>query len=338
MNKQANKQVNNRKKTTGKRTLALTIAAIGLLVIALVMLLGPGGKLFGTGGLFGKDVPTGPKPLHQGDLSLDEIPAYSGQGYVEINGGKATFTDEEMTTEAYETYSKLDALGRCGTAEACLGEELMPYGERENISEIHPTGWHSDKYDFIEGGNLYNRSHLIAYSLAGENANEENLITGTRYMNADVMEPFESMTKWYIKDTGNHVMYRVTPIFEGENLIASGVHMMAKSVEDDGVGIDFNVYLYNVQPGVEINYKTGDNHLADSSAESPKDTGAVEETSGSSDAGGDVTYIVNTRSGKFHTPDCPGAADISAANRKDYSGTREELIEQGYEPCGTCRP
>ena len=133
-------------------------------------------------------------------------------------------------------------------------------------------------------------------------------------------------------------MYRVTPIFEDENLIASGIHMMAKSVEDDGVGIDFNVYLYNVQPGVEINYKTGDNHLADSSAESQKGTGTVEGTTGGSDAGGDVTYIINTRSGKFHTPDCPGAADISAANRKEYSGTREELIEQGYEPCGTCRP
>lgn len=337
-----NKQANDRKKSTGKRTLALTIAAIGLLIIALVMLLGPGGKLFGTGGLFGKDVPTGPKPLHQGDLSPDEIPAYSGQGYVEINGGKATFTDEEMTTEAYEAYSKLDALGRCGTAEACLGEELMPYGERENISEIHPTGWHSDKYDFIEGGNLYNRSHLIAYSLAGENANEENLITGTRYMNADVMEPFESMTAWYIRDTGNHVMYRVTPIFEGSNLIASGVHMMAKSVEDDGVGIDFNVYLYNVQPGVEIDYATGDNWLADSSAETGASSvqGQTKESqsTGSTAVNSDVTYIINTRSGKFHRLDCQGAIDISAANREETTKTREELIKQGYEPCGSCNP
>lgn len=334
-----------KKKTSGVRTLALSIAAIALVIIALVMTIGPGGGLLGTGGLFGKDNPTGPKTLHQGDLSLEEVPAYSGQGYVEIDGGHATFTEDEMTTEAYESYSDLDDLGRCGTAEACLGEELMPTGERENISFIHPTGWHSDKYDFIEGGNIYNRSHLIAYSLAGENANEENLITGTRYMNADVMEPFESMTAWYIRDTGNHVMYRVTPIFEGSNLIASGVHMMAKSVEDDGVGIDFNVYLYNVQPGVEIDYATGDNRLADSSA--GQGASSAQEQTGESQSGAqegkqtvssDTTYIINTRSGKFHKPDCQGAIDISAANREETTKTREELIDLGYEPCGSCQP
>ena len=338
---------------TGRRTLAMTIAAVVLVVLALVMTIGPGGKLFGTGGLFGNGGLFGPKVLHQGDLSPEEIPAYSGEGYIEINGGKAAFTDKEMTTEAYETYSDLDDLGRCGTAQACLGEELMPTGERENISYIHPSGWQYDKYDFIEGGNLYNRSHLIAYSLAGENANEKNLITGTRYMNADVMEPFESMVKWYIRDTGNHVMYRVTPIFEGKNLIASGVHMMAKSVEDGGVGIDYNVYLYNVQPGVVIDYKTGENHLAKSSGtEAPGSAGesqnGAKNNSTETDSAAatdqnalpdsEVTYILNTRTHKFHLPDCPGAADISANNRKDFDGTREELIEQGYEPCGSCRP
>lgn len=284
-----------------------------------------------------------PKTLHEGDLSPDEIPAYSGEAYVEINGGRADFSDEEMTTEAYESYSELDDLGRCGTAEACLGEELMPTGERDRISEIHPSGWHSDKYDFIEGGNLYNRSHLIAYSLAGENANENNLITGTRHMNADVMEPFESMTKWYICDTGNHVMYRVTPIFEGENLIASGVHMMAKSVEDGGVGIDFNVYIYNVQPGVEIDYRTGDNKLSsDSSAsEAQSQSGAYEFDSkavSQQPADSEADYVINLRTGKFHYPDCSGVADISEGNRRNYSGTREELINLGYEPCGGCRP
>ena len=332
-----------RAKSTGKRTLALSVAGIVLVILALVMTIGPGGKLFGTGGWFG------PKTMHQGDLSPDDIPAYSGEGYIEINGGEAVFTDKEMTTEAYESYSDLDDLGRCGTAEACLGEELMPAGERENISYIHPTGWQSDKYDFIEGGNLYNRSHLIAYSLAGENANEKNLITGTRYLNADVMEPFESMTAHYIRETGNHVMYRVTPIFEGKNLIASGVHMMAKSVEDDGVGIDFNVYIYNVQPGVEIDYKTGANKLATkgtfsggesqngSAGEASQSTGKVDATK-TQQADGDYDYVINIRSGKFHTPDCEGAIDISAANRREYSGTRQELIDLGYEPCGSCKP
>ena len=341
---------NTKKPPTGKRTLLLTIAAAVLVILALVMTIGPGGKLLGTGGLFGEGGLFGPKVLHHGDLSLDDIPAYSGEGYIEINGGKAAFTDKEMTTEAYETYSELDDLGRCGPAEACLGEELMPSGERENISYIHPSGWQYDKYDFIEGGNLYNRSHLIAYSLAGENANEKNLITGTRYMNADVMEPFESMVKWYIRDTGNHVMYRVTPIFDGKNLIASGVHMMAKSVEDGGVGIDYNVYLYNVQPGVVIDYKTGENHLAKGSDAESQSTavqnnntesqnGAAAGTAeNSTPANGEVTYILNTRTHKFHLPDCPGAADISENNRKDYDGTREELINQGYEPCGSCRP
>ncbi len=326
------------KKQTGKRTLALTVAGVVLVVLALVMTIGPGGKLLGTGGWFG------PKVMHQGDLSLEDIPPYSGDGYVEINGGKAAFTDKEMTTEAYESYSDLDDLGRCGTAEACLGEELMPTGQRDNISYIHPSGWQSDKYDFIEGGNLYNRSHLIAYSLAGENANEKNLITGTRYLNADIMEPFESMTAHYIYATGNHVMYRVTPVFEGKNLIASGVHMMAKSVEDGGVGIDFNVYIYNVQPGVEIDYRTGENKLATTgtwSGGESKDgdaSGSKSDALKTQQADGEVTYIVNIRSGKFHTPECEGATDISASNRREYSGTRQELIDLGYEPCGSCKP
>lgn len=266
----------------------------------------------------------GPQQLHEGDISLDEVPAYSGEPYVEINGGRADFTDEEMVADAYESYSDLDDLGRCGTAEACAGEELMPTAERERISEVHPTGWHRDEYDFIEGELLYNRCHLLAYSLTAENANEKNLITGTRYMNTEGMEPFESMTAGYIHRTGNHVMYRVTPIFKEDNLVASGVHMMAKSVEDDGEGLEFNIYCYNVQPGVSIDYATGDNWLS-------TETLITEE-----DVSG--TYILNTNSMKFHRPSCPGVVDMNESNREEYKGSRAALIEQGYEPCGSCRP
>lgn len=189
--------------------------------------------------------------------SLSNIPAYSGSPYVAINDNKPFFTSGDLTTTSYEKYSDLDDMGRCGVAIASVGKDLMPTEERGNIGSVKPTGWHSVRYQGIDGNYLYNRCHLIGFQLSGENANEKNLITGTRYMNVEGMLPFENMVADYVKETGNHVIYRVTPIFSAKNLLASGVLMEAKSVEDNGEGIEFNVYCYNVQPGIEINYATG---------------------------------------------------------------------------------
>lgn len=194
-------------------------------------------------------------------IDLDSIPDYDEDPYVEINDNIPYFTDDEITTEVFEEYSELDSLGRCGVAYANICQELMPTEKRQSIGMIKPTGWQIAKYDFIDGKYLYNRCHLIGFQLAGENANEKNLITGTRHMNVDGMLPFENMVADYVKETDNHVLYRVTPLFEGDNLVASGVEMEAYSVEDDGEGICFNVYVYNVQPGVIIDYATGDNEL-----------------------------------------------------------------------------
>ena len=259
-----------------------------------------------------------------------EVPDYEGEPYVVLNDNEPDFTEAEITTEAYEDYSDLDALGRCGEAEACIGEELMPTGERESISSVKPTGWVNEKYDSVDGGYLYNRCHLIGYQLSGENANEENLITGTRYMNVEGMLPFEDMVADYVHETDNHVMYRVTPVFEGDDLVASGVQMEAESVEDDGEGVSFNVYVYNVQPDITIDYATGENW------ETPENETAGNPSSG--DTSGQQTYILNTNTHKFHLPDCSGAADIKGKNREEYTGTREELTSQGYEPCGRCHP
>ena len=262
-------------------------------------------------------------------VSLEEVPAYSGSPYVELDGNQPGFSLEERTTDSFETYSTLDALGRCGPAYACIGQDLMPTEDRESISSVHPTGWVQAEYDFVEGGSLYNRCHLIGFQLTGENANEENLITGTRYMNVEGMLPFENMVADYIKETGNHVLYRAAPIFEGENLVASGVVMEALSVEDEGEGVCFHVYVYNVQPGVEIDYATGESWETKDSASSALESQAEEQ---------ETDYVLNTSSKKFHLPDCPSVDSMSGKNRQEYHGTREELIAQGYEPCGSCHP
>ena len=262
-------------------------------------------------------------------VSLEEVPAYSGSPYVELDGNQPGFSLEERTTDSFETYSTLDALGRCGPAYACIGQDLMPTEDRESISSVRPTGWVQAEYDFVEGGSLYNRCHLIGFQLTGENANEENLITGTRYMNVEGMLPFENMVADYIKETGNHVLYRAIPIFEGENLVASGVVMEAFSVEDEGEGVCFHVYVYNVQPGVEIDYATGESWETRDSASSALESQAEEQ---------ETDYVLNTSSKKFHLPDCPSVDSMSGKNRQEYHGTREELIAQGYEPCGSCHP
>ena len=256
-----------------------------------------------------------------GVVDLKEIPAYSGNPYVAINNNEPTFTEEELTTEAYEFYSELDQLGRCGMTVACLGQELMPTEDRESISHVKPSGWVQGQYDFVDGKSLYNRCHLIGFQLAGENANEKNLITGTRYMNTIGMLPFENMVADYIKETGNHVMYRVTPIYDGDNLVASGVQMEGYSVEDEGDGIYFNVYAYNAQPGVEIDYATGENQAA-----------AIEETGEIQD------FVLNTGSKKFHVPDCSGLSQTKKENQQEYQGSREMLLAQGYEACKSCNP
>ena len=248
-----------------------------------------------------------------------------------VNDNVPYFTEDDYTTNSFESYSDLDALGRCGVAYACVGSDLMPTEDRESISSVKPSGWINVEYD---GQYLYNRCHLIGFQLTGENANEKNLITGTRYMNVDGMLPFENMVADYVKETDNHVLYRVTPVFEGDNLVASGVLMEAYSVEDSGEGVTFCVYAYNVQPGITIDYATGAS--AASGEDLPQASAPAQTTSGSEEE--TQQYVLNTSSMKFHEPDCSGVASMSDANRQDYTGSRQDLIDQGYTPCGICKP
>lgn len=263
------------------------------------------------------------------NYDLSNIPDYDGKAYVELNGNVPEFSKSEKTySESFEEYGKLDSLGRCTYAVSCIGKDLMPTEKRGSIGSVKPSGWHISKYDFVDGKYLYNRCHLIGYQLTAENANERNLITGTRYLNVEGMLPFENDVADYIEITNNHVYYKVTPIFEGNNLVANGVQMQAYSVEDNGQGISFNVYCYNVQPGVAIDYATGDNQAVASSS----------ITSTSSDEADKKTYIVNTKTKKFHNPDCEGVKKMSSSNKKKYKGTRDSLISNGYSPCQKCNP
>ena len=265
------------------------------------------------------------------NYDLSNIPDYDGKAYVELNGNVPEFSESEKTySESFEEYGKLDSLGRCTYAVSCIGKDLMPTEKRGSIGSVKPSGWHISKYDFVDGKYLYNRCHLIGYQLTAENANERNLITGTRYLNVEGMLPFENDVADYIEITNNHVYYKVTPIFEGNNLVANGVQMQAYSVEDNGQGISFNVYCYNVQPGVAIDYETGDNQAVASSSASV--------TSTSSDEADKKTYIVNTKTKKFHNPDCDGAKKMSSSNKKKYKGTGDSLISNGYSPCQKCNP
>lgn len=257
--------------------------------------------------------------------------SYDGKPYVVINDNNPDFTEADMTTASFESYGGLDGLGRCTTAFANIGKDLMPAEKRGSIGEVKPTGWQTAKYDNVDGKYLYNRCHLIGYQLTGENANAKNLITGTRYLNVDGMLPFENMVADYIKETGNHVLYRVTPVFSGDNLVASGVHMEAESVEDNGDGILFNVYCFNAQPGIAIDYATGDSHQDDSIvADASKSTTAAEANV--------QTYVLNTNTKKFHKESCNSAKSMDASNKKIYTGSRQEIIDMGYEACGVCKP
>lgn len=270
-------------------------------------------------------------------VSLEKLPAFSGEPYVVLNDNKPEFSQEDFTTESYETYSELDALGRCGTAMANIGQDLMPTEERGSISKVKPSGWQSVQYDWVDGKSLYNRCHLIGYQLTAENANERNLITGTRFMNVEGMLPFENMVADYIDETDNHVLYRVTPVFEGDNLVASGVEMEAWSVEDNGEGICFHIYAYNNQPGVVIDYATGESYAEEDGAVGmpAQEAGDDSVSDGSNTAG---EYVLNTNTKKFHRPSCSSAEQIKDENRSVYSGDREELVLQGYEPCKNCKP
>lgn len=277
--------------------------------------------------------------VHAADLS--QIPDYTGSPYTVLNDNEPEFDDDDLTTKAFEDYSELDNLGRCGVAYANICQELMPTEKRGDIGMVKPSGWHTVKYpDIIKDRYLYNRCHLIGFQLAGENANVKNLITGTRYLNVEGMLPFENEVADYVKETGNHVLYRVTPIFDSDNLVASGVQMEAESVEDDGAGVKFNVYCYNVQPGVGIDYKTGDSWVDAGNAV----TGDIDEIA---DSGTETTdgmqtelaeFVINTNTRKFHKPECNSVTKMNAKNKKEFTGRREELIAEGYEPCGNCRP
>lgn len=257
--------------------------------------------------------------------------------YAVLNGNVPYFTQEEKASrEAFENYSELDGLGRCGVAYANICPELMPTQERGEIGSVKPSGWHLVKYDIVEGKYLYNRCHLIAYQLAGENANEKNLITGTRYFNVTGMLPFENEVADYVKETGNHVLYRVTPVFTGDNLVADGVQMEAYSVEDNGDGICFCVFVYNKQPGVSIDYKTGESRLLSETVGTAEDDST--ETADGQDDTKAREYIVNTNSKKFHLPDCSSVSDIKEKNKKTITAAREDLLADDYEPCGRCHP
>ena len=302
------------------------LSLICLLLVLMFTFSGCGGSLF-NGDIFPEidDVIT--DSTNAGiTASLDDIPDYSGSPYVAINDNQPSFTEEDYTTEAFEEYSELDSLGRCGVTYACVGVEIMPTEKRGDIGMVKPTGWVTAKYDFVDGKYLYNRCHLIGFQLTGENANTSNLITGTRYMNTQGMLPFENMIADYVKETENHVLYRVTPIFDGDNLVASGVQMEARSVEDDGEGVCFNVYCYNVQPGVEIDYATGKSRLDESATEN--DDANVDNN---------AQYVLNTSSKKIHKPDCSGATSMNEKNKQVVKGKDiKYYVQQGYEYCGVC--
>lgn len=323
-----------------------------------------------SGALGSKDKVDGPQEdlvNNNSYVSLDAIPAYDGKAYVAVNNNEPFFTDSDMTTTAFENYSDLDSLGRCGVAYANICKDIMPTEERGKIGMIKPSGWHTVKYDVIKDRYLYNRCHLIGYQLAGENANPKNLITGTRYLNVEGMLPFENLVADYVNNTGNHVLYRVTPMFSGSNLVANGVLIEAKSVEDNGGGILFNVYCYNVQPGIGINYENGDSWLdgttpqkqsaqtdtpqnegSQSSAGSGAgETGSSGSTTGSASSGSDSSATENsaadssnsetmvhiTATGKkYHRAGC------RTLKKSDTEVTLDEAKSMGLSPCGICNP
>lgn len=307
--------------------------------------------------------------------TIADIPAYTGALCIDINHGEPGFTAQDEARETFMQFSDLDFEGRCGTAFARIGPDTVSSEMRGDISQVHPSGWVQRKYSFVDDGMLYNRSHLIAHQLCGENANEKNLITGTRTFNAVGMLYYEELVGDYVRSTGNHVLYRVTPLFAANDLVARGVQMEAKSLEDNGEAVQFNVFVYNVEPGVAIDYVTGESwessetpqvtskgsatittaaaaradKAAAGSANGSKADGGSSSGSGAASGNGSNSasnqgaseqqdYILNVKNKKFHKPDCSATSDISSANKQDFTGTRNQLIARGYSPCGICKP
>lgn len=295
--------------------------------------------------------------LYDSSDFLSDIPEWSGDPFCDVNEGVPDFKEGEVWTSVRESLDPLDSLGRCGTANSCIGVEGMPKESRGDISEIHPTGWHTDEYDFVEGGKLFNRCHLIAHMLSGDDAVDRNLVTGTSYMNRQGMLPFEQAIYDYVTSTHNHVMYRVTPIFAEKELVCRGIHMEAVSVEDNGEGIAFNKFCYNVEPGVEIDYATGDNRLARDSGstgsgekakteseliadtnEQRQNEGMQEEPRADQQSADVRKYVLNTNTRKFHYPTCDSVSQMKDKNKQEVEDTREIIMASGYDPCGNCLP
>ena len=266
-------------------------------------------------------------------ISLDDIPAYTDKPYVEINGNVPFFEEGDYTTQSYESYSELDALGRCGVAMASIGVDIMPTEEREeSLASVTPSGWKQENYD---GTYLYHRCHLIGFQLTGENANKKNLITGTGYFNVTGMLPFENQVADYVKETENHVLYRVSPIFEGNNLVASGVLMEAYSIEDDGAGVTFCVFVYNVQPGIFIHYLTGDS--SNVSTDFPDDDkDSTDDGKQDAQLNKEQLYVINISTKKFHLPTCSYAEKLKEDNREERTTTAQALLDEHYSACGVC--
>lgn len=289
-----------------------------------------------------------PPSVVETQIDISIVPAFSGKPYFVVNDNTPYFSPSDYTTTPFVQYGELDHLGRCGVALACVGQDLMPTEARGSNGSVKPTGWLTVKYDGVDGKYLYNRCHLIGSQLTDEDANTRNIITGTRYMNVEGMLPFENMVADYVQETDNHVMYRVAPIFEGNNLLASGVLMEAHSVEDDGEGISFNVFCYNNQPDILIDYADGSSSLisgSQSTEAAPPVTSQVtaqvtqkSQTEEAPSQSSEVTYILNTNSHKFHYPSCSSAGSISKRNKKETTASRDEVIEMGYSPCGRCHP
>lgn len=307
-----------------RKTAWLWLGALIALLLGLTLLLALG-------------LPSGARktPLTR-EAFLAAPPAYAGESGCVVNGDRPFFTEEERKAAAGLRFSELDALGRCGPAQALLGPETLATEKRGPIGELRPSGWHTVRYDDrIEDRYLYNRCHLVAYQLCGENADPRNLITGTRYMNIEGMPPVEILVGDYIEDSGRHVLYRVTPVFLGRELLARGVLMEARSLEDGGRGLQLCRYVFNVQPGVLIDYADGESR-ADPAWSAPEDEARRDPEAG--DAAQEESYVLNTRTLRFHRPDCPSAEEISEGNRVLFRGTREELLERGYSPCSRCGP
>ena len=274
-------------------------------------------------------------------LKLKDIPKYKvvKAPYVKVNGNKPTFTKKEIKKKSYQKFSKLDSLGRCGVAIASIGRDIMPKSKRTSISSVYPSGWHTYRYASVAGRYLYNRCHLIGHQLTGQNANAKNLITGTRYLNVDGMLPFEDEVADCVKYSNKHVMYRVTPLYKGKNLVASGVQMEAYSVEDKGKSCSFNVYCYNVQPGIKINYKTGTSKGSGKISGGKTSNGKkYKKKYSNKKVKKSGKYVISKNTRKFHYASCTYVKRIKNSNRQYFNGSRKTLINQGYSPCKSCRP